>query len=768
MSVTASTTRSALLCALIAASLVPLPARAEPVLDRALSGLREAQRKSCALVKIDFNFRIRYGGHAPLGRGSELAISILTVDPEQTTALSIIPREALRAPVSRASAIKAIEFDATGPGGPNLRILFDHPVAFAVAPGADSESIVVAISSNPATPACKPEFPAGAGDGWTTNVTAVPSATRVPGAPFVPHTRKSGTASADQIRQAAALMDEARAALRQGDTEGTAQKAGKVLSMPETPSAPEAQELLGVARQKAGMLSQARQEFEELLRVYPTGDVADRVRQRLAGITAAEERAAGQLRKPKSGEAAAADQSTWTVSGSASQFYVRDDSFHALHDPSLPPDLNATPDDHRVHRNVLLSSFDTVMTWNDPAVKNKLRFSGTEEHDFAGAKDDFIAIAALSLETTFRNLDLTTRIGRQIRNTGGVLGRFDGAVASWQANPFLRVNLVTGSPVVQRQDAPFKDEKLFYGASADIRAGIEGLETSLFFIEQRDRSILDRQAIGIELRYLQPSTQFFSTIDYDIHFDELNAAVFSGSYTFADQSTVYGAADYRKSPYLSAWTALQGQPFLRLYDMLKLSTLAQIDQLAIDRTSTYESLMLGYSVPLSEKWKLTVDGTVANASGTIASGGVEATLSPGTDVYASIQLAGTNLFLDGDMYIGGLRYAHYSDSDLYVVDASVRYPVSDALKVTPRLRLGYRTGDGIDLTEYSVMPTLLLNYYLTRDFSLELEGGANWTRLEQGSARDTTTELFVTAGFRYDFYADGVVKCADIRTPGCK
>lgn len=764
----AGTTRSALCGALIAASFAPLQAHAEPVLDRALSGLHETQRKSCALVKIDFNFRIRYGGHIPTGRGSELSVSIHAIDPEAAASLSIISREALRAPVSRTSAIKAIEFDAAGPGGPNLRILFDHPVAFAVAPGADSESIIVAISSNAATPACKPEFPADAGDGWATSITPTTDAARVPGAPFVPHTRKTGTATPEQIRQAAALMDEARAALRHGDTEGAAQKAGKVLSMPETPSAPEAQELLGVARQKAGMLSQARQEFEELLRLYPTGEVADRVRQRLAGLTAAEERAAGQLRQPKSGAAAPADQSTWTVSGSASQFYIRDDSFRALHDPSLPPDLNANPDDHRVHRNVLLSSFDTVMTWSDPAVKNKLRFSGTEEHDFSGAKDDFIAVAALSLETTYRDLDLTTRIGRQTRNTGGVLGRFDGGVASWQANPFLRFNVVTGSPVAQRQDAPYKDQKLFYGASADIRAGIEGLETSLFIIEQRDRSILDRQAIGIELRYLQPSTQFFATVDYDIHFDELNAAVFSGSYTLADKSTIYGAADYRKSPYLSAWTALQGQPFLRLYDLLKVSTLAQIDQLALDRTATYESAMLGYSVPLSEKWKLTVDGTVAHSSGTIASGGVEATLSPGTDVYASVQLTGSNLFLDGDMYIGGLRYAHYSDSDLYVLDASVRYPVSDALKVTPRLRLGYRTGDGVNLTEYSVMPTLLLNYYLTRDFSLEMEGGANWTQLEQGGARDTTTELFVTAGFRYDFYADGVIKCADIRTPGCK
>ena len=40
---------------------LPTPLSAEPVLDRALSGLRLLQTSpSCTLVKIEFNFRIRY------------------------------------------------------------------------------------------------------------------------------------------------------------------------------------------------------------------------------------------------------------------------------------------------------------------------------------------------------------------------------------------------------------------------------------------------------------------------------------------------------------------------------------------------------------------------------------------------------------------------------------------------------------------------------------------------------------------------------------
>jgi hypothetical protein len=71
--------------------------------------------------------------------------------------------------------------------------------------------------------------------------------------------------------------------------------------------------------------------------------------------------------------------------------------------------------------------------------------------------------------------------------------------------------------------------------------------------------------------------------------------------------------------------------------------------------------------------------------------------------------------------------------------------------------LAYRTGDTTDLTEYTVLPSVLFNYYVTRDLSLELEVGAQWTDLKENGISETTTDLFFTVGYRYDFYADGTV-----------
>src|SRR5262245_66500366 len=59
--------------AAFASSGQPTPGAAEPVLDRALSGLRLlSPSPTCTLVKIEFNFRIRYVSHFPLAMGEEI------------------------------------------------------------------------------------------------------------------------------------------------------------------------------------------------------------------------------------------------------------------------------------------------------------------------------------------------------------------------------------------------------------------------------------------------------------------------------------------------------------------------------------------------------------------------------------------------------------------------------------------------------------------------------------------------------------------------
>ena len=68
--------------------------------------------------------------------------------------------------------VKAIDFESARADGPTLTIQFLRPVAYQVGPGADFESIVIAIADPASGKACKPVFPIGASGNWNTTVHA--------------------------------------------------------------------------------------------------------------------------------------------------------------------------------------------------------------------------------------------------------------------------------------------------------------------------------------------------------------------------------------------------------------------------------------------------------------------------------------------------------------------------------------------------------------------------------------------------------------------
>lgn len=734
-------------------------APAEPVTDRVLAGHQVATRGNCTFVKISFNIRISYVGHFPDSRGEEVRINVRPLDPGQAASALLSPRESLRPPQLPGAPIKAIEFETARAGNPTLLVGFFRATAFQVGPGSDFQSIVIAIARDGARGSCAPAFPEDQTKSWTATVVPLPGdAPTAAQAPARDRNRPAGRISAADLKASAAAMDEARAALKRGNYVGAVRLFARVLAYPEHQHSAEAQELIGVAYYKNKQFDQARAEYEDYLQRYPSGDGAESVRQRLDALITASLPREEKLRAARKAQGGGSGETTYTISGSASQFYVRDDSFRVLRDPSLPPALNADREDHRVHRHALLSSLDVIAGWGNDQYRSKLRFSGTEEHGFDD-NSDIYSVSALFFETSVRDWGALLRLGRQTRSTGGVLGRFDGAFASWQAAPWLRWNVVAGSPVASRRDEPFKDEKTMFGTSVDFGPLFGGLEFSLFAIEQQAHGILDRQAVGAEMRYLADRRSAFATLDYDVHLNQLNAAILSGSWTFEDKSTLSAGIDYRKSPYLTRWNALQGQPYRSLYELLKARTAEEVDQMAIDRTAAYSSATVGYAMPLTPKLQLSFDATAAHIDGTIASFGVDATPHMGNELYLAAQLIGTSLFRDEDMFIIGARFADRQDSYTYVVDLSTRLPLTAEWRINPRLLLSYREGRIIDFTEYSVLPSVLLNYYITRDFTLELEVGARWTRHLQAGAQEDTTDVFFTAGFRYDFYSDGKPRC---------
>jgi hypothetical protein len=488
------------------------------------------------------------------------------------------------------------------------------------------------------------------------------------------------------------------------------------------------------------------------------------------------------------------DAPTWKIVGTISSFYMRDDAFVAVRNSSVAPNLNLNADDTLVLQNAIFTSTNLVGTWNSDHTSGRIRVDAGLEHRFdtvqngpTGSQVDQFGVAQASIDVVLKDLNLRAIIGRQTYNGDGIFGRFDGAVLSWLALPYLKLDLFAGSSANSRFNLPFDDPRYFYGFGIGTGPLSNGLDASIYFNEQRSGSLLDRRAVGADIKYSDPTKFAFATVDYDLRFQALGQAVVSGSWTFPNKLTVYGGADYHRVPFLSSSNVLLNRPFATLYDFLKNQIAIgqplsndQINRIVLDETPVYKSAMLGFSYPITDKLQVSADATIANLSEAIIPAALLdptlAQLATGNEYYFTTQLIGTNIFKEGDMYVGAFHYAQQSTDKQYVLDLSARWPVTKDLMVGPRVRLGYSEflpggvlsngqPTGINVVQYSVMPSLQINYNWNPNLSFEMEVGSQLTYGVQPALTTRDTEVFVTAGFRYSFDLSGGSKGGSLSTP---
>lgn len=612
-----------------------------------------------------------------------------------------------------------------------------------------------------------PLFP----DAWVVKVSADERAegvanrmdTGVPAATAAPST---SMASEEQVAETARLIAEAEAAIRDGNHDRAIQLLTNALTQPENPNTPRAQELLGLTRERKGQTAHAQAEYEEYLRRYPTGEAADRVRERLAALTTPAAGAATELRAASGAESAAAW--TWGARGSFSQFYLRDQSTTKFVDASRP-DVNAEVDNN-VNLNQLLSTADVTISGGNDRRQVQLRAAGSYTADFRKTnKRNIKALTALYLDYSDSTIDSTLRIGRQTRNSSGVLGRFDGVLYGWQAKPKLRVNMVGGFPVLTSRQTYVLKERYFYGASVDVGAKRSPIQTSVYWFDQRAKGgFIDRQSVGVETRFLKSRFNAFVLADYDVKFSKLNLGLLTLNYNFPDTSSLSLTADYRQSPLLTTSNAVIGQvdattllPILDLGGLKPFFTDAQIYQLAKDRTLVVKSMTLSYSRPLTKKLQTNFDFTLSDTGGTPGTAASAGTLAvapipaTGKEYYYGAQLVGTGLFWENDIYIFSGRYADTQRTRTYTADFNARVSLSRKVRVSPRLRYGFRDNK-LDTGNFSqFQPTMRFNYYPMRGGEVEIEAGANFSRQKSifaGLPTSTTEQGYVlSAGYRIDF-----------------
>ena len=476
----------------------------------------------------------------------------------------------------------------------------------------------------------------------------------------------------------AQLLRDARAAMEAHRYPEAVDLLTRLLRQPEYPERADAQELLGLVRERAGQLAQAKAECDEYLRRYGDRPAALRVRARLQALTAA------ALTPRSVGAGTTPDSGHWTMVGSASVTYQ-----YGL--------------DQSVAQGVTTSttSANSALAYGDLLLRDRgTRYDFTARVDAGytqnlvttfGGSQDRTTIAYLEL--TDRTLGWTARVGRQSLAAQGNIGLFDGLTLGYQVDRHLEVTVAAGLPAYSGY-SNFSTQQTFETLSAEWDPNLTwSLEAYLF-----NESVLgntDRRAVGLQTRYAQSGRTAVVLVDYDVQFQQLNSVTLIGN-TRIGSSWILGLdLDHRRSPLLELNDALIGQSATDLNALANEFTPSQIEQLARDRTATSDTLVVSASRALGERWQFMTSISALQLSSTTGSGGVAATPSTGLDKNISVQFSGLSLLQASDLHIFGVRFDDSPLSRSETISWDARFVVRGAWRLGPRLSVEQSTDQAL-------------------------------------------------------------------------
>ena len=546
----------------------------------------------------------------------------------------------------------------------------------------------------------------------------------------------AGLAAGLTTEQLTQLMDDGRQAILTSDNDRAVQIYTKVLREPENEFSRQAQEYLGLARERKGQNAHAVAEYRRYLMLYPDGGDAARVRQRLAGLTTINEMRADVRVTDMRRE----DVSPWDIYGGFAQYYRRDTSQFG-------------DQDEVVGQSSVLSDFDLVTRRRGDRFDFSSRstighlYDLLSEGEGPGSRSRVYYMYADLVDNQW---NLSARLGRQSLPSSGVLGRFDGAQFGWSFLPDARLNILTGYPVDSADDS-INTDRFFYGLSTDFYSVLELFDLSLFYNTQEVDGIEDRQAVGSELRYFDEARSLIMLVDYDLAYSEINSFVTLGNWAFPNRMTLNAMIDFRKSPLLTTRNALIGQGVSSIDELLLIFREEEIRELARDRTGDMQTYSLGVSAPLFDRFQINADATMVNYDGTVASGGVPAVPDSDGNIYYSMTLIGSSLLMEQDTSIFGLGYVDGDMVSTTTLTIDSRYRVTRGMRINPRLRFSRRDIERTGSEQWIATPSLRMLYRFARRYEVELELGGEWSNQKTDTESFDYNSYFIYAGYRANF-----------------
>ena len=538
--------------------------------------------------------------------------------------------------------------------------------------------------------------------------------------------------------QAARLLDLARDALTRGDNATAVQALQELLRLPPNRQSQDAQELIGLAYERLKSTSAAKREYRLYLKLYPAGPGAERVRQRLAALDAPTPAPALKAARKK-------DINVTTAYGSFSQYYYRGDS--RLDTTTTVGPTVTTDTLSNVDQSALITSLDLTGRMRSGDWDNRIVVRDNYTVNFLENTENFNRLYSAYGEVRNKTYDYGMRVGRQPGNTGGVLGRFDGITASYGFLPKWRLNLVAGEPV---EFNPINSDKLFWGANLDFGTFAEHWNGNFYYIYQDIDDITDRQAIGTELRYFDPSLSVMLLTDYDLAYGELNIAMLQGTWQAGTGTTVNFLGDHRRAPVLQTSNALINEVDTSIKSQLQTLSEDELRAQALARTPLTDLLMVGINHNFNSTWQLGGDVKLYNTSGTPANGTQPEQIGSGNVYVYTAQGIATSLFSRSDISVLSLSYLDSRDSEASSASLSNRSVLRERWTLDLSLRyLNQQFASGVDVERLT--PMLRVGYRWGEHMTLEAEAGVENTTTTTATETIDNNLRFWMLGYRWDF-----------------
>jgi tetratricopeptide (TPR) repeat protein len=584
-----------------------------------------------------------------------------------------------------------------------------------------------------------------------------------PAAPPVETTPSAAAAAAaalaaapdtDLDKQGASLMAKSRAALIAGNNAEAINTLNQLLLLPPNKFSQDAQELVGLARERSGDLAQARKEYELYLKLFPSGDGATRVRQRLATMAPPEAAVTVAAKPPEKHEP------QLTAGGSISQYYYGGKQNVQTTFLNVPVTVNQQTISNNTQSSIV-STVDLNGRYKTDTTDTRVVFRDSDQYSLISSTVPSLnRLDAAYVDYRDSEHGFATKAGVQSGVTGGLVGRFLGAMVSYDLAPKLRINAVVGAPL--HQDQFVQANQFFEGMSIDAQNFAEHWGASGFLINQTVDGIIDRRAVGGEVRYFDEQKTLYSLVDYDVQFATLNAATLQGTYQFPDQTSVSLLLDDRKAPTLETTNGLL-QTGCTSYAQYFAGTCAHssppytVEVLRADAlatTANSHQLAFDISHPFGKNWQASADLRVTSVGAlptvVINNQTFQGTSATGNVFGATVQATGSNLYSKRDINVFSLTHLHSATLDgSQLAYSNLNSVLDNRLSLEPNVSFYWET-DTSGQRLFRISPSFRSSYKLTRRISIEGTVALERSRNEGPAQNDVTSNVFYYLGYRFD------------------